>query len=139
MDEKQLLKKREELIEQLQGIGLFRRGSVNEVYRKCGKPNCRCAAPEHPGHGPQHTLTYKNNGKSEIKTLPTLKVRRRAEEQTRNHDGFIEWSREFLAVNERLCDLELEAAREESPEGESSREKKLRKQSVKRRPPKSSD
>ena len=28
-------------------------GSVSENYRKCGKPNCACAQPDHPGHGPR--------------------------------------------------------------------------------------
>lgn len=32
--------------------GDFRRGSVSEDYRRCGKPNCACGAPDHRGHGP---------------------------------------------------------------------------------------
>ena len=42
-----------ELYRELGQVGDFRRGSLNEVRRKCGKPNCACAAPDHPGHGPQ--------------------------------------------------------------------------------------
>ncbi len=38
------------LYEQLAATGDFRRGSVSENYRRCGKPNCACAAPGHPGH-----------------------------------------------------------------------------------------
>jgi hypothetical protein len=26
---------------------------VSENWRKCGKSNCACAAPDHPGHGPR--------------------------------------------------------------------------------------
>jgi hypothetical protein len=37
---------------QLAGVGDFRRGSVSENYRKCGKPNCACATSGHRGHGP---------------------------------------------------------------------------------------
>src|SRR5258708_21106270 len=44
---------RDRLYEQLAGVGDFRRGSVSENYRKCGKPNCGCAAPDHRGHGPR--------------------------------------------------------------------------------------
>src|SRR5258705_6173812 len=44
---------RDRLYEQLAGVGDFRRGSVSENYRKCGKPNCACAAPDHRGHGPR--------------------------------------------------------------------------------------
>ena len=49
----ELERRREELYRQLGQVGDFRRGSLNEVRRKCGKPNCACAAPDHPGHGPQ--------------------------------------------------------------------------------------
>ena len=34
-------------------VGDFRRGALNAVWRKCGKPNCACAQPGHRGHGPQ--------------------------------------------------------------------------------------
>ena len=36
---------RDRLYTQLAGVGDFRRGSVSENYRKCGKPNCACARP----------------------------------------------------------------------------------------------
>ena len=42
---------RDRLYAQLSAVGDFRRGSVSENYRKCGKPNCGCAQPDHPGHG----------------------------------------------------------------------------------------
>ena len=44
---------RERLYAQLTEVGDFRRGSVSENYRRCGKPNCACAQPDHPGHGPR--------------------------------------------------------------------------------------
>jgi hypothetical protein len=37
--------------------GDFPRGSLNAVWRKCGKPNCACVQPGHRGHGPQWNLT----------------------------------------------------------------------------------
>jgi len=42
---------------QLAAVGDFRRGSVSKNYRKCGKPNCVCAQPDHPGHGPRFLWT----------------------------------------------------------------------------------
>ncbi len=30
---------------------------MSENYRECGKPNCACAAPDHPGHGPRFLWT----------------------------------------------------------------------------------
>lgn len=44
---------RDQLFEQLRAVGDFRAGSVSENYRRCGKPNCACATPRHPGHGPR--------------------------------------------------------------------------------------
>src|SRR6202035_3401128 len=44
---------RNRLYAQLSGVGDFRRGSVSENWRRCGKPNCACAAPDHPGHEPR--------------------------------------------------------------------------------------
>jgi hypothetical protein len=50
----ELERRRQELYRELGQVGDFRRGSLNEVRRKCGKPNCACAAPDHLGHGPQY-------------------------------------------------------------------------------------
>ena len=137
MNKKQLKRKREELVVQLKEIGFFRRGSLNEVYRKCGKSNCHCSRPGDPGHGPQHTLTFKQDGQSRIRVLGSFEARKRAKEQVASHDRFVEWSREFLAVNEQLCDQELEAAHVEGGKSEESPEKKLRKRSKQRRPKRS--
>ena len=44
---------RARLYAELSGVGDFRRGTLSAVFRKCGKPNCRCARPGERGHGPQ--------------------------------------------------------------------------------------
>ena len=49
--------RRAELYARLGELGDFRRGSVSENYRRCGKANCACAAPEHRGHGPRWLWT----------------------------------------------------------------------------------
>ena len=54
---------RERLHAQLAAVGDFRRGSVTENYRKCGKPNCACAQPDHPGHGPRFLWTRTVRGR----------------------------------------------------------------------------
>ena len=48
---------RDRLYAQLSTAGDFRRGSVSENYRKCGRPNCACAAADHRGHGPRFLWT----------------------------------------------------------------------------------
>jgi hypothetical protein len=40
------------------------RGLPHEVYRKCGKPNCRCARGEL--HGPYNALSVNKDGKQRI-------------------------------------------------------------------------
>ena len=54
---------RDRLYAQLSAVGDFLRGSVSENYRKCGKPNCACAAPDHPGHGPRFLWTRTARGR----------------------------------------------------------------------------
>jgi hypothetical protein len=52
-----LERRRAELFTLISQAGDFRRGSLNAVWRKCGKPDCACAQPGHRGHGPQWNLT----------------------------------------------------------------------------------
>ena len=53
----ELERQRVELYARLAGTGDFRPGSVNETWRRCGKPNCACAQPGHRGHGPRYLWT----------------------------------------------------------------------------------
>ena len=53
----ELESRRAGLFARLAAIGDFRRGSISENYRRCGKPNCACAQPDHPGHGPRWLWT----------------------------------------------------------------------------------
>ena len=39
----ELERRRAELYAELGLVGDFRQGSLNESFRKCGKPNCACA------------------------------------------------------------------------------------------------
>src|ERR1700730_534042 len=57
---------RNRLYAQLSGVGDFRRGSVSENWRRCGKPNCACATPDHPGHGPRFLWTRTARGRGTV-------------------------------------------------------------------------
>jgi hypothetical protein len=57
---------RDRLYAQLSAVGDFRRGSVSENYRKCGKPNCACAQPGHRGHGPRFLWTRTARGRGTV-------------------------------------------------------------------------
>ena len=57
---------RDRLYAQLSMVGDFRRGSVTENYRRCGKPNCACAQPGHRGHGPRFLWTRTARGRGTV-------------------------------------------------------------------------
>ena len=99
----ELERRRAQLYEQLAGTGDFRPGSVNETWRRCGKPNCACAQPGHRGHGPQWNLTRRIGGKTvnvHLKPGPELdKVRREAAE----HQRFADLVEEVSQVSEAIC------------------------------------
>jgi hypothetical protein len=92
------------LLRELSQVGDFRLGSLNEVRRRCGKPNCACASPDHPGHGPQYNLTRKVEGRTMARHLrpgPELdKARREVAENQRFRD-LVEQATE---VNGAICD-----------------------------------
>lgn len=54
---------RARLLQELTRVGDFRRGSVGENYRRCGKPNCRCARKGERGHGPRYVWTRTVSGR----------------------------------------------------------------------------
>src|SRR5512142_3491555 len=95
---------RDRLYAQLASVGDFRRGSVSENYRKCGKPNCACAAPGHPGHGPQYNLTRTVEGRTRARHLkpgPELeKIRREVAEYGR----FRDLVGQVTEVSEAICE-----------------------------------
>jgi hypothetical protein len=96
--------RRAELYEQLSQVGDFRRGSLNEVRRKCGRPNCACAQPGHPGHGPQYNLSRSASGRTVTRHLrpgPELdKIRREVAE----YERFRALVGQVTEVNEEICE-----------------------------------
>jgi len=102
------------------------------VYRKCGKPRCVCNQPEHPGHGPQITLTYKEKGRTIIRNLSSMAAMELVREQIGNHDLFTKWCQEWRKLNEEISDQKLDDVLSGGEGEEDVREKKLRKTSSKR-------
>jgi hypothetical protein len=89
---------RERLYAQLSSVGDFRRGSVTENYRKCGKPNCACAQPGHPGHGPRFLWTRTVRGRKtrgrQLAAGEVEKVRRELARYT-----------EFASLTEQIAEV----------------------------------
>ena len=95
---------RERLYAQLAAVGDFRRGSVSENYRKCGKPNCACAAPDHPGHGPRLLWTRSAGRRKTIgRQLAAAEVEKVRRELAR-HAEFTAISEQIAEVNEKICE-----------------------------------
>ena len=95
---------RDRLYTQLAAVGDFRRGSVSENYRRCGKPNCACAAPDHPGHGPRLLWTRSAGRRKTIgRQLAAAEVEKVRRELAR-HAEFAATVEQIAEVNEKICE-----------------------------------
>ena len=111
---------RDLLYARLAATGDFRRGSVSENYRKCGKPNCACAQPGHPGHGPRFLWTRSQGRRKRIgRQLAAAEVEKVRREIAR-HTEFAATVEQISEVNERICEARPAAGTDAPsvPEGE---------------------
>jgi hypothetical protein len=111
---------RDRLYAQLSMAGDFRRGSVSENYRKCGKPNCACAAADHPGHGPRFLWTRSAGSRKTVgRQLAAAEVDKVRREIAR-YAEFTAAVEQIVEVNERICEARPTAGTQASPvpEGE---------------------
>ena len=125
---------RDRLYAQLSMVGDFRRGSVSENYRKCGKPNCACAGPDHPGHGPRFLWTRSAGRRKTIgRQLVAAEVEKVRREVTR-HAEFTAISEQIAVVSEKICEARPVAGTDTPalPEGE---KRGSSKRSPRRNPP----
>jgi hypothetical protein len=81
----------------------FRRASLNEAFRKCEKPNCACAAPDHPGHGPQWNLTRKADGRTRTVHLRPGPELEKARREVAEYERFRGLVGQVAEVNEAIC------------------------------------
>jgi hypothetical protein len=106
---------RDRLYAQLSAIGDFRRGSVSENWRRCGKPNCACAVPEHPGHGPRFLWTRSEGRRKRVgRQLAAVEVAKVRRELAR-HAEFTATVERIAAVNEQICEARPAAGSDASP------------------------
>ena len=111
---------RNRLYAQLSMVGDFRRGSVSENWRRCGKPNCACAAPGHPGHGPRFLWTRSaGRRKTVARQLAAGEVEKVRREVAR-HAEFTSAIEQVIEVNEKICEARPAAGADapSAPEGE---------------------
>jgi hypothetical protein len=98
-----LERRRAELFGLISQVGDFRRGALNAVWRKCGKPNCGCARPGQRGHGPQWNLTRRVGGKTvnvHLRPGPGLD---KVQAEVAEHQRFAALVEEVSAVSEAIC------------------------------------
>jgi hypothetical protein len=81
----------------------FRSGSITATRGTCGKPNCRCHQPGHPGHGPNFRLTRKEKGKTITETFATPAELRKAQREVEAYHRFRRLAQQLLEVNEKIC------------------------------------
>jgi hypothetical protein len=118
--------RRAELLRSIASLNDMRPGSIVGAVWRCGKPNCHCAQPDDPGHGPNMRLTYKSNGKTVTEALPTPAAVRKAEQEIAEFRAYQQLTRELVDVSEHVCRLRP------VEDTLSPQEKKRPKQSVKR-------
>jgi hypothetical protein len=129
----QLEKQRVEVVQEIGGLGDFRRGSITSFIARCGKANCACHRPGHPGHGPNFRLTRKVQGKTVTETFLSPAALRKAAREVAEFHRFQALSHQLVEVNEKICQLrpveteagELNAAEKKrrKPSGRRSRGK----------------
>src|SRR5512146_438834 len=95
---------RDRLYARLAVVGDFRRGSVSENWRRCGKPNCACARPGHRGHGPRFLWTRNARGRGTVgRQLAAGEVEKVRAEVAR-HAEFTAVCEQIAEVNEKICE-----------------------------------
>lgn len=115
--------KRKSLYRKLEEIGDFRRGTISVNYRKCGKKNCICAKPGHPGHGPQYLWNTTKKGKSYAKNLKLGPELKKYMEEIANYRSFLKICDEIVQLNEKVCDLRAIPVVEDKNEEEDLKKK----------------
>ena len=106
LDPEKLEKRRNEIRAELASIGDLRPGSLVGRYRKCGKPNCHCAAEESDGHGPSWSLTRQVGGKTVTRIIPPSAVPQ-TQEQIAECRRLRRLIRELVEVSEGICETKL--------------------------------
>jgi hypothetical protein len=113
-----LERRRAELYEQLSQVGDFRRGSLNQVRRKCGRPNCACAQPGHPGHGPQYNLSRSVGGRTVTRHLKPGPELEKIAREVGEYERFRALVGQVTEVSEEICETRpVTPSAEEPPAG----------------------
>jgi len=95
---------RKVLYRELEALGDLRRGTISVNYRRCGRKNCACAKPGHPGHGPQYLWNTTIKGKSYARSVQFGPELEKYRKETDHYRDFVRLCAEVVGLNERICD-----------------------------------
>jgi Family of unknown function (DUF6788) len=102
-----LRRRRAQLLRKLPALDHVLRGSLIERYKRCGKPNCKCA--NGPGHGPKYYLSVSRPGTRS----PQMDYVRQADvAEVTEHLATYTLVREVL---EEVCEINQELLRRREP------------------------
>jgi hypothetical protein len=114
--------RRARLFERLAAVGDFRRGSVSENWRRCGKPGCRrCAEPGSRGHGPRWLWTRTAPGRGTVGRQLRPEEVEKVRGELAAFQQFAELTGQIAEVNEAICEarpIAVSAGRAPEPEGQ---------------------
>jgi hypothetical protein len=99
-----LERRRAALYQELSQVGDFRRGTLRAVRRKCGRPNCACAQPGHPGHGPQYNLSRSVGGRTVTRHLKPGPELDKVTAEVAEYERFRALVGLVTEVNEEICE-----------------------------------
>lgn len=111
-----LLARRRQLLGQIAAIGDLRPGSLKSRYRKCGKPNCHCAADGHPGHGPQWSVSRVVKGKMHSRAVPPWALEE-ARGQVEECQRLRRLTADLIEVSGAICERRVADRRPGGPGG----------------------
>lgn len=106
LDPSSLQQRLDQIQAQLASIGELRPGSLIRRFLRCHKPGCHCSDPDHPGHGPYWSLTFKSGGKTVTRSIPPQALER-TRQQVAEYQRFRSLTAEFVEVSEQLCQARL--------------------------------
>jgi hypothetical protein len=131
--------RRARLFERLATVGDFRRGSLSENWRRCGKSSCRrCAVPGSRGHGPRWLWTRTVAGRGTIGRQLKPEELGKVRGELGNYQRFAALAEEIAEVSEAICEarpVPAAAGQAPEPEGQKKGSSARPPRSSRRRPP----
>lgn len=123
--------RRSALQEQLAHVGDLRIGSLIYRYRRCGKRNCVCSEPGHPGHG-GWAISRSVGGKTVMVTVKDEEDLPLVRQQLEEGKRFWKLAREFADVSDELSRARLKGAFAEAEAEKGGSRKSSRRRSSRR-------